>query len=85
MLKNKKVREMLDKTGKTTLRELTKGNIEKAYRSVSKKYHPDKHLDPEENKRADEDFKELVNARWMLEKYLEDPKKLCDRLGIYID
>ncbi|GHT44629.1 hypothetical protein AGMMS49936_00310 [Endomicrobiia bacterium] len=75
---------MLDKTGKTTLRELTKHNIEKAYRSLSKKYHSDKHLDPEVKKRADEDFKELVNARWMLEKYLEDPEKLCDRLGINV-
>ncbi|GHT44094.1 hypothetical protein AGMMS49921_13310 [Endomicrobiia bacterium] len=37
LLKNKKVREILDKTGKTTLRELTKDNLAKAYRDLSKK------------------------------------------------
>ncbi|GHT43808.1 hypothetical protein AGMMS49921_12590 [Endomicrobiia bacterium] len=61
LLKNKKVREILDKTWKTTLRELTKDNLDKAYRALSKKYLPDKHNNEsnEEKERAAVDFKEL--------------------------
>ncbi|GHT43786.1 hypothetical protein AGMMS49921_12510 [Endomicrobiia bacterium] len=61
LLKNKKVREILDKTGKTTLGKLSKDNLDKAYRALSKKYLPDKHNNEsnEEKERAAEDFKEL--------------------------
>ncbi|GHT40579.1 hypothetical protein AGMMS49921_02210 [Endomicrobiia bacterium] len=59
LLKNEKVTEILDKTGKTTLRELTKDNLDKAYRALSKKYLPDKHNNEsnEEKERAAEDLK----------------------------
>ncbi|GHT67379.1 hypothetical protein AGMMS50222_10800 [Endomicrobiia bacterium] len=74
ILENKKVMEILNKAGKTALRELTCEDVRKAYRSLAMKYHPDKCLEKsdEEKERIVEDFKELGSAYDMLNKYLEN-------------
>ncbi|GHT55462.1 hypothetical protein AGMMS50233_05440 [Endomicrobiia bacterium] len=74
ILENKKVREILNKARKATLRELTGEDVKNAFRFLALKYHPDKQADKsdEEKKIALEDMKKLNDAREMLEKYLKD-------------
>ncbi|GHT40963.1 hypothetical protein AGMMS49921_03210 [Endomicrobiia bacterium] len=57
----RKLGKYLIRLEKTALSELTNEDVRKAYRALSKKYHPDKHNNEsnEEKEIAAEDFKEL--------------------------
>jgi DnaJ-class molecular chaperone len=49
--------------------EATIGEIEKAFKRLSLKHHPDKH-DKKDKEEAEEEFKKINNARELIMKYL---------------
>ncbi|SBT83363.1 DnaJ domain containing protein [Plasmodium ovale] len=61
-------------------REATPTEIKKAYRKLTMKWHPDRHLDPEDKKSAEENFKTVLEAYEVLSD--EEKRKVYDLYGI---
>ena len=55
----------------------SKKNIAKAYRTLAKKWHPDKHLNNRE--RAEEKFKEISKAY----QRIINPERMCHNNGVF--
>lgn len=60
--------------------DATDAQIKKAYNKLSKIWHPDKHPDPEEKKKASEKFQEINNAKETL--LNQESRKIYDEIGM---
>ena len=60
--------------------DATDAQIKKAYNKLSKIWHPDKHSDPEEKKKATEAFQEINRAKETL--LNQESRKIYDAIGM---